>query len=153
MTPVDFKFILHFRQLLIYRWVFLLVKMEKSGKTFVSFPNPKKLSSLLVYVLHVWHWLLLYHCLLTKSNNISINIEPYWSINLLIDDKSLSGFTEIKLYSTSIIFTLCLTFIVYCSKREIAYFFSLLPLWSSCSSLYIQVCILSHFLSALLVWF
>ncbi len=43
----------------------------------MSFVDPKELSSLPIYVLHIGHWLLLGRCLLTKGDKVCINTVPY----------------------------------------------------------------------------
>lgn len=114
---------------------FLLVKIKRFGKAFVSFSDPRKLLLFLLYVFCVWHWLLLDGYLLTKGNKAYINAKLYWSISLLIDSKSLFGFTEVKVCSTSLIFLWHLSFRVYCWKKKSVYSLSSLILWSSYSSL------------------
>lgn len=83
---------------------FLLVKILASGEAFVSFSDSRKLSSILVYIFRVVHFLLFRDKLLTDCNKICVKVQLCWSINLLIKKKSLFGFAKTELYSASIIF-------------------------------------------------
>lgn len=82
---------------------FLLIKIGRSSKTFISLLDPKELSLLPLYVLQVCRWLLFSDYLLTRGNKVWINAELQWSIILLIDGKDISGFTRTKLYGILII--------------------------------------------------